>query len=69
MSSATTLNTMALRLTPDQIKSLQIVAEKNMRENIMLTIGQLTGENLLQVYDLSTQLYCERQVKNVENEN
>ena len=66
MSSATTLNSMTLRLTPEQIKSLQLGAEANIRENIILTIEKLTGENLLHVYDLATRLYCEYQVKTTD---
>jgi hypothetical protein len=66
MSSASTLNNMTLRLTPEQIKALQLGAEENIRENITLTIKQLTGENLLHVYDLATRLYCECQVKTTD---
>jgi hypothetical protein len=66
MSSASTLNNMTLRLTPEQIKALQLGAEANIRENITLTIEKLTGENLLHVYDLATRLYCERQVKTID---
>jgi hypothetical protein len=66
MSSASTLNSMTLRLTPEQIKALQLGAEANIRENITLTIKQLTSENLLHVYDLATRLYCERQVKTID---
>jgi hypothetical protein len=66
MSSASTLNNITLRLTPEQIKTLQLGAEANIRENIILTIEKLTGENLLHVYDLATRLYCERQVKTID---
>jgi hypothetical protein len=66
MSSASTLNIMTLRLTPDQIKALQLGVETNIRENIMLTIEKLTGENLVHVYDLATRLYCEYQVKTTD---
>jgi hypothetical protein len=63
MSSATTLNNMTVRLTPEQIAELQLVAEAHIRENIMKTIALLTGENLMLLDDLATRLYCEYQVK------
>jgi hypothetical protein len=66
MSSASILNSITLRLTPEQIKALQIQAEANIRENIILTITHLTGENLLHIDDLATRLYCEYQVKTTD---
>jgi hypothetical protein len=63
MSSATTLNNMTVRLTPEQIASIQLVAEAHIRDNIIRTIALLTGENLIHVDDMATRLYCEYQVK------
>ena len=63
MSSATTLNNMTVRLTPEQIASIQLVAEAHIRDNIIRTISLLTGENLIRVDDMATRLYCDYQVK------
>ena len=63
MSSATTLNNMTVRLTPEQIASIQLIAEAHIRDNIIKTIALLTGENLIHVDDMATRLYCDYQVK------
>jgi hypothetical protein len=63
MSSATTLNNMTVRLTPEQIASIQLIAEAHIRDNIIKTITLLTGENLIHVDDMATRLYCDYQVK------